>query len=162
MDQLEKAYFSAGCFWGVESVFSAIEGVVETKVGYMGGHTSDPSYQEVCTGETGHAETVMVIYDPSKVNYPDLLGNFWKCHDPTTLNRQGYDIGSQYRSAIFYTNEAQKKEATASKDQLQQGFLAQGDQRSIVTLVEPSSDFFPAEEYHQRYLEKKGQSSCSI
>ena len=162
METLEKAYFSAGCFWGVESTFSRINGVVETKVGYMGGQTLDPNYQEVCTGETGHAETVMVLFDPAVLSYQELLNKFWKCHDPTTLNRQGYDIGYQYRSAIFYTSEEQKSLALDSKSQLQQGFTEKGDPRTIVTFVEPSSTFYLAEEYHQRYLEKKGQSSCSL
>lgn len=162
MLNLEKAYFSAGCFWGVESSFLAINGVMDTKVGYMGGNTIDPSYQQVCTGETGHAETVMVDFDPSVVSYPDLLENFWKCHDPTTLNRQGYDIGSQYRSAIFFTSEEQKQAAMDSKAKLQKKLTSQGDKRKIVTFIEPSVSFYLAEEYHQRYLEKKGQNSCRI
>ena len=161
MDNLEKAYFSAGCFWGVESVFSSIKGVIDTKVGYMGGNTKDPSYQEVCTGETGHAETVMVVYNPMQVKYSELLQNFWKCHDPTTLNRQGYDVGSQYRSAIFYTSEEQHQLAIESKDILQKKLNSQSN-KTIVTFIEPEASFYLAEEYHQRYLDKKGLSSCSL
>ncbi|MFK7825856.1 MAG: peptide-methionine (S)-S-oxide reductase MsrA [Oligoflexales bacterium] len=162
MDKLEKAYFSAGCFWGVESLFRGLNGVVDAKVGYMGGNTQDPNYQEVCTGKTGHAETVMVLFDPIQLSYIELLHNFWKCHDPSTLNRQGYDIGSQYRSAIFYTSEEQKLAAIESRSKLQNKFNEQGNKRTIVTLIEPEVNFYLAEEYHQRYLDKKGLNSCSL
>jgi peptide-methionine (S)-S-oxide reductase len=159
MTQLEKATFGAGCFWGVEVAFRKVPGVADAIVGYLGGTLSNPTYKDVCTGRTGHAEVVEVTYDPSRVRYDDLLNVFWTSHDPTTLNRQGPDRGTQYRSAIFYHTEAQREAAIASKDQ----WAASGKfQRPIVTEITPASTFYRAEEYHQRYLEKQGLASCHI
>ncbi len=159
MTQLEKATFGAGCFWGVEVAFRKVPGVADAIVGYLGGTLSNPTYKDVCTGRTGHAEVVEVTYDPSRVRYDDLLNVFWTSHDPTTLNRQGPDRGTQYRSAIFYHSEAQREAAIASKDQ----WGASGKfQRPIVTEITPASTFYRAEEYHQRYLEKQGLASCHI
>ncbi len=156
--RLEKATFGAGCFWGVEAAFRRIEGVTATAVGYTGGHLAKPTYRAVCSDRTGHAEAVQVTYDPSKVSYEQLLEVFWRIHDPTTLNRQGPDIGSQYRSAIFYHNERQLATAKAWKEKLE---MSGGFNRPIVTEIRPASKFYRAEEYHQRYLEKKGRTSCS-
>jgi peptide-methionine (S)-S-oxide reductase len=159
MTQLEKATFGAGCFWGVEVAFRKVPGVTATAAGYLGGNLPNPTYEDVCTGRTGHAEVVEVTYDPSKVRYDDLLDVFWTSHDPTTLNRQGPDRGTQYRSAIFYHNEAQQTAATASKDRWS------GSGRfpnAIVTEITPASTFYRAEEYHQRYLEKQGLASCHL
>ncbi len=159
MTQLEKATFGAGCFWGVEAAFRRVPGVTDALSGYLGGTLPNPSYKDVCTGRTGHAEVVEVTYDPSKVKYEDLLNVFWTSHDPTTLNRQGPDRGTQYRSAIFYHGEAQKHEALASKEH----WNASGQfSRPVVTEVTPASTFYRAEEYHQRYLEKQGLASCHI
>lgn len=156
---METATFGAGCFWGVEETFRQIPGVIETTVGYLGGHTQDPTYKDVCTDETGHAEVVQVKYDPAKVTYDQLLDVFWSNHDPTTLNRQGPDIGMQYRSAIFFHSPEQERLARASKEKLQ----ASGRfRRPIVTEVTPASAFFPAEDYHQKYLAKRGLSHCHI
>lgn len=158
----EKATFSAGCFWGVESVFRELigKGVVSTRVGYTGGHFRDPSYEEVCSGRTGHAEAVEVEYDPSKISYNDLLNIFWAIHDPTTLNRQGHDVGAQYRSAIFYHTPYQEKAALESKERLNASPQYKG---RIVTEITQAGDFYPAEEYHQRYYEKKGiEPACHI
>ena len=156
----EKAVFAAGCFWGVEASFMRVRGVVSTKVGYAGGRTRDPTYEQVCTDTTGHAEAVEVEYDPAVVSYDQLLDVFWGIHDPTTLNRQGPDRGSQYRSAIFYGSEAQKAAAEASRDRLQaSGRL--GNAR-VVTEVVPAGGFYPAEEYHQRYFEKRGRGGCRL
>lgn len=143
---MEKALFAAGCFWGVESAFRKIKGVKQTTVGYAGGHTDRPTYEEVCFGNTGHAETVLVEYDPKIVTYEQLLEVFWKIHDPTTLNRQGYDIGEQYRSALFFFNSEQERLAKKGKEQ-------RG--AKVVTRIEPAGKFWPAEEYHQCYLEKR-------
>jgi peptide-methionine (S)-S-oxide reductase len=154
---MEKATFAAGCFWGVEAAFRQIEGVLSTRVGYTGGTWQNPTYKDVCTGKTGHAEAVEVTFDPSIVSYENLLDVFWKIHDPTTLNRQGPDIGTQYRSAIFYHNEKQKKKAIESRDKLQQSGKYKKD---IVTEIVPASEFYEAEEYHQRFLEKNGFSAC--
>lgn len=151
----EKATFAAGCFWGVEAEFRRIKGVVATSVGYCGGNAKNSSYEEVCTGRTGHAESVQVEYDPSKVSYEGLLKVFWKIHDPTTLNRQGPDIGTQYRSAIFYHNEEQKQAAIKSKEELQKKY-----KDKIVTEIVRAAPFNRAEEYHQRYLEKRGLAVC--
>lgn len=140
------ATFAAGCFWGVEEAFLSSGRVIKTVVGYTGGHLHNPSYEQVCTGRTGHAEAVQVHYNPEQVSYSDLLGIFWKCHDPTQLNRQGPDIGTQYRSTIFYHNEEQKKLAETSKP------------FGAVTLIEPASQFYPAEEYHQQYLRKNNRT----
>jgi peptide methionine sulfoxide reductase msrA/msrB len=150
--------FAAGCFWGVETAFRKIKGVINVTVGYMGGHTKNPTYRDVCTDRTGHAEAVQVEYDPSVVTYEQLVDAFWGMHDPTTPNRQGPDVGSQYRSAIFYHNEDQMKAAGTSKERLEQSRKLGG--RNIVTEIVPAGDFFPAEEYHQRYLEKHGFPGC--
>ena len=159
MTQLAKATFGAGCFWGVEVAFRQVPGVVSTKVGYLGGTLPHPTYEDVCSGRTGHAEVVEVTYDPGRVSYEDLLNVFWTNHDPTTLNRQGPDRGTQYRSAIFYHDEKQREAATMSKDSL--GATGRFP-RPIVTEITPASTFYPAEEYHQRYLEKHGLASCHI
>jgi peptide-methionine (S)-S-oxide reductase len=159
MTQLEKATFGAGCFWGVEVAFRQVPGVVDATAGYLGGTLPNPTYEDVCTGRTGHAEVVEVTYDPARVSYDDLLNVFWSSHDPTTLNRQGPDRGAQYRSAIFYHDEAQKAAATTSK----QRWGSMGRFSSpIVTEITPASTFYRAEEYHQRYLEKRGLASCHI
>ena len=156
---MEKATFAAGCFWGVEETFRQIPGVLETMVGYLGGHTANPTYTDVCTDETGHAEVVQVTFDPSKVSYEKLLEVFWSTHDPTTLNRQGPDIGTQYRSAIFFHSPEQERRARASKEKME----ASGKfRREIVTEITPASTFYPAEEYHQKYLAKRGLSHCHI
>ena len=154
---LETASFAAGCFWGVEAEFRALPGVRRTAVGYTGGSTEGPSYKQVCRGRTGHAEAVEVQYDPGLISYEDLLETFWSSHNPTTRNRQGWDIGSQYRSAIFVHGEAQRTAALASRD-AQQGKL----KRKIVTEIVPATAFWPAEDYHQQYLEKRGQASCAV
>lgn len=158
-DKYKKAAFGAGCFWGVEETFRTTKGVLSTAVGYMGGHTDEPTYQDVCSGQTGHAETVEVTYDPSVVSYEELLNVFWNVHDPTTLNRQGPDIGEQYRSIIFYYDEEQAKTARASKEKLQRSGIYS---RDIVTEIVPAKkfEFYMAEDYHQQYLKKRGQSSC--
>jgi peptide-methionine (S)-S-oxide reductase len=145
----EKATFGAGCFWGVETAFRKVEGVIDATVGYSGGHTKDPTYGDVCSGATGHAEVVEVEYDPSKVSYEELLEVFWENHDPTTLNRQGPDVGTQYRSAIFFHTPEQEAAAHASKEKVQERF-----KRPIVTEIASVSEFYRAEEYHQRYFEK--------
>jgi peptide-methionine (S)-S-oxide reductase len=145
----EKAIFGAGCFWGVEAAFRKIEGVVEATSGYSGGHTEAPSYGDVCSGATGHAEVVEVEYDPAKVSYEELLEVFWKEHDPTTKGRQGLDFGSQYRSAIFYTTPEQEAAAHASREKAQERY-----RKPIATEITPASGFYRAEEYHQRYFEK--------
>jgi peptide-methionine (S)-S-oxide reductase len=152
----EKATFAAGCFWGVEADFRKLEGVTATQVGYTGGVTDEPSYKQVCSGMTGHAEAVEVEFDPSVISYDELLDVFWKIHDPTTPNRQGWDFGTQYRSAIFVHDEAQREAAAASRDREQER-----RRRAIVTEITDASTFWPAEEYHQRYLEKKGRASCT-
>ncbi|MBN2223393.1 MAG: bifunctional methionine sulfoxide reductase B/A protein [Deltaproteobacteria bacterium] len=155
--ETRKAAFAAGCFWGVEETFRTIAGVVNTTVGYMGGKTENPTYEQVCMGTTGHAETVLVEYDPGVVSYRKLLSVFWKIHDPTTLNRQGPDVGSQYRSAVFYFDDEQKKDALAS------GQEAQKDHgRPIVTEIVPAPAFFAAEDYHQRYYQKRGIKGCAV
>jgi peptide-methionine (S)-S-oxide reductase len=154
---VETAIFAAGCFWQVEADFRNLEGVIETAAGYTGGKTEEPTYEEVCTDRTGHAEAVQVTYDPSQVTYEELLDVFWRSHDPTQLNRQGPDIGSQYRSAIFFASPEQEKSAIASRDAAQERF-----ERPIVTEITEAPSFYPAEDYHQRYLEKRGQASCSV
>jgi peptide-methionine (S)-S-oxide reductase len=159
MTQLEKATFGAGCFWGVEVAFRRVPGVVDATAGYLGGTLPNPTYQDVCTGRTGHAEVVEVTYDPTRVSYEDLLNVFWTSHDPTTLNRQGPDRGTQYRSAIFYHTEAQKAAASASKERWDSSGKFP---RPIVTEITPASTFYRAEEYHQRYLEKRGLASCHV
>lgn len=158
-DKMEKATFAAGCFWGVEAEFRQIKGVISTRVGYTGGHVDDPTYKQVCTDTTGHAEAVEVTYDPTRVSYETLLEVFWNGHDPTQLNRQGPDIGTQYRSVIFYHNDAQKESALKSKRDLDAGGKYD---RSIATAIVPAGKFYRAEEYHQQYLEKRGLSSCGL
>jgi peptide-methionine (S)-S-oxide reductase len=157
--ETEKATFGAGCFWGVEAAFRQVHGVVATAVGYEGGTLDNPSYRDVCSHTTGHAEVVEVEYDSARVRYEDLLGVFWANHDPTQLNRQGPDVGDQYRSVIFYHSPEQQAAAEASRD----AEAASGrHRRPIVTLIEPAGTFYRAEEYHQQYLEKRGLSSCHI
>ncbi|MFQ5480501.1 MAG: peptide-methionine (S)-S-oxide reductase MsrA [Thermodesulfobacteriota bacterium] len=154
---MEKACFAAGCFWGVELAFSKVKGVLETKAGYTGGWSEDPSYEDVCSGGTEHAEAVLVTYDPDIVDFSGLLKTFWAIHNPTTLNRQGPDVGTQYRSAIFYFDAGQKDLAEASKKALGES----GDfEDLVVTEITPAGPFYPAEEYHQKYLEKRGAKSC--
>jgi peptide-methionine (S)-S-oxide reductase len=145
----ERATFGAGCFWGVEAEFRKVEGVVDATVGYSGGALENPTYKDVCSGTTGHAEVVEVEYDPSKVSYEELLEVFWENHDPTTLNRQGPDMGTQYRSAIFFHTPEQEAAARASKERAQDRF-----KKPIVTEITPAAEFYRAEEYHQRYFEK--------
>jgi peptide-methionine (S)-S-oxide reductase len=159
MTSLEKAAFAAGCFWHVEEDFRKMKGVVDTAVGYMGGHTEDPTYEEVHSGTTGHAETVELAFDPSVLSYGQLLDRFWDLHDPTTPNRQGPDVGHQYRSVIFYYNDEQRKEAEGSKQRLQESGRYKND---IVTEIVPAPRFWRAEEYHQRYLEKRGLAVCPL
>jgi peptide-methionine (S)-S-oxide reductase len=154
----EKATFGAGCFWGVEAAFAAIPGVTTTAVGYEGGSLERPSYKDVCTDQTGHAEVVEVDFDPARVSFEQLLDAFFTLHDPTTLNRQGPDWGTQYRSAIFYHSPEQEAQARAKIEHL----TAEGRTKRIVTKVEPAQTFWRAEEYHQKYLEKRGQASCHI
>lgn len=153
--QMEKAIFGAGCFWGVEAAFREVPGVSSTRVGYAGGALQDPTYEDVCTGRTGHAEVVEVEYDPSQVSYEELLEVFWKVHDPTTLNRQGPDIGTQYRSMVFFHSLEQKAAVIASKEKLQSSGRYG---KPIVTEILPATEFYPAEDYHQRYLERRGWS----
>ena len=156
---MKKAMFGAGCFWGVELAFRQVPGVSDVAVGYSGGHVPEPTYRDVCTGRTGHAEVVEVDYDPEKVSYSRLLDVFWSIHDPTTPNRQGPDVGTQYRSAIFTYDPEQASEARASKAaEDASGRL----RRPIVTEITPASTFYRAEEYHQRYLEKNGRAGCSL
>jgi peptide-methionine (S)-S-oxide reductase len=154
---MEKATFGAGCFWGVEEAFRQTPGVTSTAVGYAGGTLDNPTYEQVCSGRTGHAEVVQVEFDPAQVSYEQLLQVFWENHNPTQLNRQGPDIGTQYRSAIFYHSPEQKEVAEQSKQQLE----ASGQfNRPIVTQIEAASTFYRAEEYHQQYLAKRGARSC--
>ncbi|MDF0590701.1 peptide-methionine (S)-S-oxide reductase MsrA [Candidatus Methanocrinis natronophilus] len=155
----KKATFAAGCFWGVEAAFREVEGVVSTAVGYTGGETENLSYEEVCTGETDHAEAVEVVYDPKVVSYDQLLDLFWSIHDPTTKDRQGPDVGSQYRSAVFYHDPVQEAAARAKMEKLQSSGLYR---REIVTEIVPAAKFYRAEEYHQRYFEKHGRRGCRV
>ena len=157
---MEIATFGAGCFWGVESAFRILPGVLDVKVGYEGGTTVDPTYKEVCTDRTGHAEVAQVAFDPAVVSYDRLLDAFWNMHDPTTLNRQGPDVGTQYRSVIFFHSPEQQAAATASLQRL----AASGRfKRPIATQIVPAQTFYPAEEYHQRYFEKQGIApTCHI
>jgi peptide-methionine (S)-S-oxide reductase len=154
---LEKATFGAGCFWGVEAAFRRLAGVKSTQVGYMGGTLKNPSYEAVCTDRTGHAEVVEVTFDPRIVSYHDLLEAFWDNHNPTTRDRQGPDVGTQYRSAIFYYSPEQLVEARHSREAAQARFP-----KPIVTQIVPASEFWRAEEYHQQYLEKRGETHCHI
>ena len=155
----QKATFGAGCFWGVEATFRQVPGVIDAAVGYAGGHLKNPTYKDVCTDQTGHAEVVQVEYDPEQVKYEDLLNVFWQNHDPTTMNRQGPDVGTQYRSVIFYHTPEQEAAARASKEKMDRSGLFR---RPIVTKIEPAPEFYRAEEYHQRYLEKRGLAHCHI
>lgn len=156
---MKRATFGAGCFWGVEATFRRIPGVIDTAVGFEGGHTENPSYKQVRTDRTGHAEVVEVQYDPAKVGYDKLLEVFWSAHDPTQVNRQGPDFGTQYRTVIFYHDDEQKAQAEASRKQLD----ASGRfSRPIATEIVPAGPFYRAEEYHQRYLEKNGMENCHI
>jgi peptide-methionine (S)-S-oxide reductase len=155
---MEKATFGAGCFWHVEEAFRSLEGVLSTRVGYMGGTMKNPSYEDVCTGKTGHAEVVEVTFDPTKITYDELLEQFWDIHDPTTLNRQGPDIGTNYRSVIFYHTPEQKTAAERSKADLEKS--KQYKKKKIVTEITQATEFYQAEDYHQQYLEKQGLSSC--
>jgi peptide-methionine (S)-S-oxide reductase len=150
--KVQKAIFAAGCFWGVESNFRKVEGVISTRVGYIGGEFKNPTYNAVCSLNTGHAEAIEITFDPSKVSYNELLDVFWTIHDPTTLNRQGPDIGSQYRSAIFYIDSEQKEIALNSKAKLE---AENRFKRPIVTQIVPASEFWEAEEYHQQYNERR-------
>ena len=154
---VEQATFAAGCFWGVEETFRKLEGVKDTMVGYTGGHTLNPTYKDVCTNKTGHAEAVEVTFDPTKISYDRLLDVFWSNHDPTQLNRQGPDYGTQYRSAIFYHSPAQKEAAEKSLKKLHDSGKFS---RPIATHIVQAGTFYPAEEYHQKYLMKRGESTC--
>ena len=151
------ATFAAGCFWGVEAQFRQIAGITSTRVGYLGGTTDNPTYKLVCTGTTGHAEVIEITFDPAIVSFESLLGVFWKLHNPTTLDRQGPDVGTQYRSAIFYHDQQQHQQAELVKKTLDNAHIFAGP---IVTEITAASIFYPAEEYHQCYLEKKGLGSC--
>ncbi|MBN2024431.1 MAG: peptide-methionine (S)-S-oxide reductase MsrA [Pirellulales bacterium] len=156
---METATFAAGCFWGVEEMFRQMEGVVNTRVGYCGGDLADPTYEDVCTDGTGHAEAVQVEFDPAVVTFERLLDAFWRGHDPTTRNRQGADVGTQYRSAVFCHTPAQEATARATKERLD----ASGKYPApIITEILPAGTFYPAEEYHQRYLEKRGGGHCGL
>jgi peptide methionine sulfoxide reductase msrA/msrB len=155
----EEAIFAAGCFWGVQFYFDHVPGVIETEVGYTGGHTKHPSYEEVLTHTTGHAEATRIVYDPKKVSYETLLKQFFRMHDPTQMNRQGPDIGENYRSAIFYKNDNQKKTAEKVINELEDANTAG---KPIVTSLEKSAEFWPAEEYHQKYTEKTGIGACHV
>lgn len=156
---MEKATFGAGCFWGVEATFRSIPGVVSTLVGYCGGKTDNPTYKDVCTDTTGHAEVVEITFDPAQLPYEQLLETFWKLHDPTTPNRQGPDVGSQYRSVIFFHSPAQEAAARAARERLDKSGKFR---HPVVTQIVPAAPFYKAEEYHQRYLEKRGLASCHI
>jgi len=154
----ETATFAGGCFWGVEAAFRQVPGVVKSTAGYTGGTVENPSYEQVCTGETGHAEAVQVEFDPHVVSYDELLGHFWQLHDPTQLNRQGPDVGTQYRSVIFYASPEQQRAAENSKQRLGASGRLQGP---IVTEIVPAGRFYAAEDYHQQYLEKRGLATCT-
>ena len=156
---MEKATFAAGCFWGVEATFGRLPGVISTRVGYTGGNFDNPTYQDVCGDRTGHAEAVEVQYDPARISYDQLLNIFWENHDPTQVDRQGPDWGSQYRSAIFFHTPEQERAATASKEQLDHSGQFK---KPIATQIVPAVTFYPAEDYHQQYLEKRGMASCHI
>jgi peptide-methionine (S)-S-oxide reductase len=156
-DGAQRATFAAGCFWGVEAAFREFDGVLDTAVGYTGGTTADPTYEQVCDGETGHAEAVEVIFDPDTVSYRQLLDTFWHIHNPTTLNRQGWDLGSQYRSAIFFHDPEQERGAVETRESEQESLV-----KPIVTEIVPASTFYRAEEYHQRYFERSGYAACGV
>lgn len=155
----QLATFGAGCFWGIEETYRNIPGVLDTAVGYMGGKKSNPTYREVCTDRTGHAEVVQVTYDPAQVSYEDLLRVFWTNHNPTTKNRQGPDVGSQYRSAVFFHTPEQEAAARASKDELER---TRAFHKPIVTEITAAPTFYPAEDYHQQYLAKRGMAACHV
>ncbi len=155
----EKATFGAGCFWGVEETFRDLKGVFSTAVGYAGGTKDNPTYEDICTDETGHAEVVEVEFDPAQITYEELLEVFWSNHNPTTLNRQGPDVGTQYRSVIFYHSPDQKSVAESSRKKID---VSGRFRRPVVTQIEPAPKFWRAEDYHQRYLQKRGQSHCAI
>jgi peptide-methionine (S)-S-oxide reductase len=152
---MKKATFGAGCFWGVESAFRKVDGVTASAVGYAGGTTRDPTYEDVCAGQTGHAEVVRIDYDPARVSYDDLLDLFWAIHDPTTLNRQGPDVGTQYRSAIFFHDAEQEAQARESLERLRRSGRFS---RDIVTEITPAPAFYQAEDYHQQYFDKRGHA----
>jgi len=158
-DLMEKATFGAGCFWGVEAEFRKVPGVISTRVGYAGGHLPNATYKQVCSGTTGHAEVCEVTFDPSKVSYQALLDVFWHEHDPTQVNRQGPDIGEQYRSVIFFHSPEQEAAARASKQALE---ASHAFRRPIATVIEPAGPFYEAEDYHQQYLEKRGLAHCNL
>jgi peptide-methionine (S)-S-oxide reductase len=158
-NELEKATFAAGCFWGVEAAFRQIPGVVATRVGYTGGHTDDPTYERVCSHRTGHAEAVEVTFDPERVSYEQLLDVFWTNHNPTTKNRQGLDIGDQYRSAVFFHSPEQQEAAERTKEAVEAKLHWP---KKVVTEIAPAPEFYEAEDYHQQYLEKRGRSSCTV
>jgi peptide-methionine (S)-S-oxide reductase len=153
---LKKATFGAGCFWGVEAAFRQLDGVTKTEVGYEGGSLDNPTYEDVCSHTTGHAEVVEVTYDPDQISYDQLLDVFWAKHDPTQLNRQGWDVGDQYRSVVFFHDAEQHEAATRSKAQEQTRH-----RQPVVTQIEPAQTFYPAEDYHQQYLEKRGRATCT-
>jgi len=155
---MQKATFGAGCFWGVEAAFQHIKGILSTNVGYMGGHLKNPTYEDVCTDKTGHVEVINITFDSKKISYEQLLDIFWDIHDPTQLNRQGLDRGTQYRSVIFYYNQKQKRIAELSKKKLQESGKWK---KQIVTEIIPAKEYYPAEEYHQKYLEKQGRFTCN-
>ena len=159
MAEVQTATFGAGCFWGVEAAFRNVPGVMGTEVGYAGGTTKNPRYEEVCTGRTGHAEVVRLLYDPGVVTYEDLLATFWSIHDPTQKNRQGPDIGTNYRSVIFYHTPDQKQIATRSKEGIERSGRFK---RPVVTEIVPATEFWRAEEYHQQYHEKHGGAGCRL
>ncbi len=161
-DNMDVALFAMGCYWGVERLFWQIPGVYSTAAGYAGGFTPNPTYREVCTGQTGHAEAVRVVFDPSVISYGELLQYFWENHDPAQGMRQGGDIGSQYRSAIFVLTPEQEEEALASKQRFQQAMAQAGDRRTITTAIEPATPFYYAEDDHQQYLEKNPQGYCNL
>ena len=160
MTRRERATFAAGCFWGIEAAFREVKGVISTRVGYTGGRTKDPTYEEACTGKTGHAEAVEVIFDADIVSYQELLELFWSIHDPTQLNRQGPDYGTNYRSAIFYHSDDQKNLAEGSRKKLEDS--GRFGRRPVVTEIVPATSFYPAEEYHQQFYEKQGRRSCRV
>ncbi|MFX1389085.1 MAG: peptide-methionine (S)-S-oxide reductase MsrA [Promethearchaeota archaeon] len=153
--ETKKAIFAAGCFWGVEANFRKAKGVISTRVGYTGGNFREPTYRDVCSHKTGHAEAIEITYDPELITYDDLLDVFWSIHDPTTLNRQGPDVGTQYRSAIFYLNSEQKEKAIKSKEKLEK---SKRFNNPIVTQIIPASEFWQAEDYHQQYTEKRNRN----
>lgn len=159
MGTTQIATFGAGCFWGIEETYRNIPGVIDTAVGYMGGAKANPTYREVCTDRTGHAEVVQVTYDPSQVSYDELLRVFWTNHNPTTRNRQGPDVGSQYRSAVFFHSPEQEAAARASKDELER---TSAFRKPIVTEITAAPTFYPAEDYHQQYLAKRGMAACHV